>query len=67
MLGPVLVSVHNVRFYQRFMADIRRAIAGGVFEQFCRSDPRCLLGPSEEGSEVRVQGSEKAPPFPPEP
>jgi len=67
MLGPVLVSVHNVRFYQRFMADIRRAIAGGVFEQFYRSDPRCSLGPSEEGSEVRVQGSEKAPPFPPEP
>jgi queuine tRNA-ribosyltransferase len=46
MLGPVLVSVHNVRFYQRFMADIRRAIAGGVFEQFCRSDPRCSLGPA---------------------
>jgi queuine tRNA-ribosyltransferase len=67
MLGPVLVSVHNVRFYQRFMADIRRAIAGGTFEEFCRSDPRCSLGPSEEGSEVRVQGSEKAPPFPPEP
>jgi queuine tRNA-ribosyltransferase len=57
MLGPILVSVHNVRFYQRFMADIRRAIAGGTFEEFCRSDPRCLIGPTEEGSALRVSGS----------
>jgi queuine tRNA-ribosyltransferase len=47
MLGPILVSVHNVRFYQRFTADIRWAIAGGTFEEFCRSDPRCLIGPTE--------------------
>lgn len=46
MLGPVLVSVHNVRFYQRLMADIRRAIGGGEFVSFCRNDPRCGLGPS---------------------
>lgn len=43
MLGPILVSVHNVRFYQRFMADLRRAIGDGRFEQFRRTDPRCLL------------------------
>jgi queuine tRNA-ribosyltransferase len=55
MLGPVLVSVHNIRFYQRFMADIRRAIAAGAFDEFSRSDPRCSLGPTAEGSEVRVQ------------
>jgi queuine tRNA-ribosyltransferase len=46
MLGPVLVSVHNMRFYQRFMADIRRAISAGGFHDFVRRDPRCLLGPS---------------------
>ena len=46
MLGPVLVSVHNIRFYQRFMADIRRAIGAGGFHDFVRRDPRCLLGPS---------------------
>jgi queuine tRNA-ribosyltransferase len=46
MLGPVLVSVHNMRFYQRFMADIRRAIGAGGFHDFVRCDPRCLLGPS---------------------
>jgi len=47
MLGPVLVSVHNVRFYQRLMADVRTAIRNGVFEQFRKSDPRSSLGPSE--------------------
>jgi queuine tRNA-ribosyltransferase len=45
MLGPVLVSVHNVRFYQRLMADIRQAIGRGEFEEFVRSDGRCGLGP----------------------
>src|SRR5213075_686868 len=39
MLGPVLCSVHNIRFYQRLMADLRRAIAGGTFEQFRTTDP----------------------------
>jgi len=48
MLGPVLVSVHNVRFYQRLMADIRRAILQGVFADFRQTDPRCRLGPRNE-------------------
>jgi queuine tRNA-ribosyltransferase len=43
MLGPVLVSVHNMRFYQRLMADIRRAIGQGTFVEFRRQDPRCRL------------------------
>lgn len=46
MLGPVLVSVHNIRFYQRLMADIRRAIGDNRFAEFRRTDPRCSLGPS---------------------
>ncbi|HEV7301868.1 MAG TPA: tRNA guanosine(34) transglycosylase Tgt [Tepidisphaeraceae bacterium] len=46
MLGPILVSVHNVRFYQRLMADIRQAIAEDRFDDFERNDPRSLLGPS---------------------
>ena len=46
MLGPVLASVHNIRFYQRLMADIRQAIGGGTFDAFRRSDPRAELGPS---------------------
>ena len=48
MLGPVLVSVHNVRFYQRLMADLRRSIGEGSFLSFIQNDPRCLLGPSAQ-------------------
>jgi queuine tRNA-ribosyltransferase len=44
MLGPVLLSVHNIRFYQRLMADVRGAIGDGTFEQFRRQDPRCRIG-----------------------
>jgi queuine tRNA-ribosyltransferase len=46
MLGPILLSLHNIRFYQRLMADIRQAIEGGRFQEFCRSDPRSSLGPA---------------------
>ncbi len=53
MLGPILASVHNMRFYQRFMADIRRAISAGGFHEFVSRDPRCLLGPS--GNEDQLQ------------
>lgn len=59
MLGPVLVSVHNIRFYQRFMADLRRAIAQGTFSGFLREDPRCSLGPTaNETSEEPGPGQE---------
>lgn len=48
MLGPILVSLHNIRFYQRLMADLRRAIEQGTFEAFAQNDPRCRLGPSTD-------------------
>ena len=47
MLGPILVSVHNLRFYQRLMADLRGSIAAGRFEAFRRTDPRCTMGPRD--------------------
>jgi queuine tRNA-ribosyltransferase len=47
MLGPILVSLHNIRFFQRLMADIRRAIGEGTFDQWRRTDPRASLGPAE--------------------
>jgi len=50
MLGPILVSVHNVRFYQRLMADLRRAIEQETFTLFRETDPRCSLGPAEVGA-----------------
>jgi hypothetical protein len=46
MLGPILVSLHNIRFFQRLMADIRRAIGEGTFDQWRRTDPRAAMGPS---------------------
>jgi queuine tRNA-ribosyltransferase len=34
MLGPILVSIHNIRFYQRLMADIRSAVESGTFQRW---------------------------------
>lgn len=34
MLGPILVSIHNLTYYQRLMAGIRTAIEGGRFAEF---------------------------------
>jgi queuine tRNA-ribosyltransferase len=48
MLGPILLSLHNIRFYQRLMADIRSAIGKGQFDQFLHSDPRSRLGPAAD-------------------
>ncbi len=45
MLGPMLTSLHNTRFYQRLMADIRVAIESGTFADFIERDPRSKLGP----------------------
>ncbi len=35
MLGPVLLSLHNVAFYDRLLAGARQAIAAGRFADFC--------------------------------
>jgi len=36
MLGPRLATLHNLRFYQRLMTDIRDAVAAGGYEAFRR-------------------------------
>jgi queuine tRNA-ribosyltransferase len=36
MLGPILLSLHNLRFYLKLMASIREAIAQGVFGQWAQ-------------------------------
>jgi queuine tRNA-ribosyltransferase len=56
MLGPILVSVHNIRFYQRLMEDIRRAIAAGTFDLFRQTDPRCRLGPAGDAPRPSNEG-----------
>ena len=35
MLGPTLLSLHNVAFYSRLVAEARQAIAEGTFRSFC--------------------------------
>ena len=49
MLGPILASLHNLRFYQRLMTDLRAAIRGGTLDEFRRSDPRATLAPADNG------------------
>jgi queuine tRNA-ribosyltransferase len=34
MLGPILLSIHNVTFYQRLVAEARMAIEAGRFQEF---------------------------------
>ena len=62
MLGPILVSLHNVRFFQRLMVDIRRAIGEGTFDQWRRTDPRAAQGPSSAESAARLGGAEDSAP-----
>jgi queuine tRNA-ribosyltransferase len=58
MLGPILVSLHNIRFYQRLLADIRTAIRDGWFDEFRRTDPRAMLGPANSGAEILISSSD---------
>jgi len=44
MLGPVLLSLHNLTFYQRLLSDARSAIAEGRFEAFHRERLTALGG-----------------------
>ena len=37
MLGPILLSLHNIAYYQRLLADARAAISEDRFEAFRRS------------------------------
>ncbi len=34
MLGPILLSIHNLTYYQRLMAEAREAISSDAFEDF---------------------------------
>ena len=36
MLGPILLSIHNLTYYQRLMAEAREAITANAFSEFCR-------------------------------
>jgi queuine tRNA-ribosyltransferase len=36
MLGPILLSIHNLTYYQRLLSDARRAIEADRFDEFKR-------------------------------
>ncbi len=46
MLGPTLLSIHNLTFYQRLMSSARKAIEENRFEDFL-SEQRIKLGQSD--------------------
>jgi queuine tRNA-ribosyltransferase len=39
MLGPILVSLHNLRYFQRFMADLRATIRSDDWAGFAARWP----------------------------
>jgi queuine tRNA-ribosyltransferase len=51
ILGLMLMSWHNLTYYQDFMADIRAAIAEGRFQAFARAF--AAPGSDEDGAEAR--------------
>ncbi|NRA58433.1 MAG: tRNA guanosine(34) transglycosylase Tgt [Phycisphaerales bacterium] len=44
MLGPILISLHNLRFYQRLMADLRATIASDDWASFADRWPSAAAG-----------------------
>ncbi|HHN77915.1 MAG TPA: tRNA guanosine(34) transglycosylase Tgt [Phycisphaerales bacterium] len=44
MLGPILVSLHNLRFYQRLMIDVRLAVANDDWLGLARRWPGAAAG-----------------------
>jgi queuine tRNA-ribosyltransferase len=50
MLGPILLSIHNITYYQRLMADARTAIGGNRFEEFL-AEKRGGWAASDDASE----------------
>lgn len=50
MLGPILVSLHNLRHFQRFMADVRRTIDSDDWNGLISRWPVAVANDSEAGS-----------------
>ena len=50
MLGPILVTAHNLTYYQRLMAAARQAIAAGRFGDFYREQLSRYAGAGSQGS-----------------
>jgi queuine tRNA-ribosyltransferase len=53
MLGPILVSTHNIRFYQRLMAEIRSQISAGSFNAWAKEKLEKYAVLNSEGNSAR--------------
>jgi queuine tRNA-ribosyltransferase len=49
MLGPILLSIHNITYYQRLLAGARAAIEEDRFDQFRLEKLRGWAGPGPGG------------------
>ncbi len=58
MLGPILVSLHNLRYFQRFMADLRSTVCSDDWEGFRARWPRCEPG-CGSGTEGDLDGADR--------
>jgi queuine tRNA-ribosyltransferase len=56
MLGPVLLSIHNLTYYQRLLAAARTAISSDRFDEFRREKLRGWGKGEEEGGGRRAEG-----------
>jgi queuine tRNA-ribosyltransferase len=55
MLGPILLSLHNIAYYQRLMAEIRRRIDDGSFTAWADGQIRqWKSGPTSEPEETET-------------
>jgi queuine tRNA-ribosyltransferase len=53
MLGPILLTIHNLTFFQRLMARARDAIAAGEFDELL-AEKRTTWG-DDESDQPRVE------------
>jgi queuine tRNA-ribosyltransferase len=53
MLGPILLSIHNLTYYQRLMKRARAAIAANLFSPFCDERKRGWACSPDEAIESR--------------
>jgi queuine tRNA-ribosyltransferase len=55
LTAPVLATLHNLRFYLDFMADLRQAIELGTLMNMASPACRTAGGDSPEGPDARVR------------
>jgi queuine tRNA-ribosyltransferase len=52
MLGPILLSIHNITYYHRLMADARAAIRRNRFEDFAAQKHAGWVASSEDEADA---------------